>query len=176
MSVIINVRSLQEGMSRWRIPPGELDGIVAQAARFSGTIARLLLDNESTALYHLDPAIVTPWDDTYIQPLLLGVNYHHGHSEGRHKIVVQNVPERKGPWILFKPPGSTEDTFYLQDLTCPGVIEPRFEEEVANIGKIQQSYLHIGDPLAIFEQFKVEGFKFVDTPMTEAYRKEIDYR
>lgn len=74
-------------------------------------LAELLLHNVSTAIFHVDAqrtdCLGDPEDSAlvYAKPLLLGVNYHLGSSEGYHKIVVQNIPERKGPYVLFRPLG-----------------------------------------------------------------------
>lgn len=126
----------------------------------------MLLENESTAIYHLDcENIDSLGDDLFIRPLLLGVNYHNGHSEGDYKVIVQNIPERKGPWVLFKPTNSIEKTFYLQHMAFPKLMKPKFEEEVANPLKIKSRYLYNGNPLEIFESFKESGFSFVDSPL-----------
>src|SRR3989338_2219698 len=135
-----------------RIHPHEWDGIFSEHPKFGGTLADLLLGNEATAVLHVGPAQVgflgtdpENRENQFVRTLLLGVNYHErrgmGHSEGRYKIVVQNIPERKGPYVLFRPPNSGETTFYLQDMVFPALTEPEFEEQVSAPGKIRGYYL-----------------------------------
>lgn len=167
---------------KWQVPydqiaPQKIDEYFERGEEFiSGTLADLLLDNDQTAVFHVDAnrtqTLGSPEDPpaiTYMKPLLLGVNYHMGHSEGNHKIVVQNVPERKGPYVLFHPPGSRERKFYLQDVAFPRSCKPKFEEDVANPLKIRRFYLFRGDPLQIFRDFKRAGYKFKDKAMSERH-------
>ena len=172
---------LREGIGPFeRISPQEWNRIFSERAKFDGTLADLLLNNESTAVLHLDSSQVgnlgtDPENELmeYIKPLLLGVNYHNGHSEGDYKIVVQNIPERKGPYVLFSPPDSNVTTFHLQDMVFPDLDEPRFQESVANSLKIRSFYLHRGNPLQIFEDFRAKGFDFVDTRMDIAQYEKL---
>ena len=127
-----------------RIRPHEWERIFQEHSKFNGNLADLLLDNEATAVFHVDSTLIVNPEDIRTQharALLLGVNYHEqhgmGHSEGYHKIVVQNIPERKGPYVLFRPPGYDEDTFYLQDMVFPDLAEPQFQEHVSAPGKIR---------------------------------------
>ncbi|MCJ7816369.1 MAG: hypothetical protein MUP55_00800 [Candidatus Aenigmarchaeota archaeon] len=144
--------------------------------KYQGSIAELLLNNESTAIYHLNPEnTFCLGDSVYIRPVLLGVNYHNGHSEGQHKIIVQNIPEKKGPWVIFRPLGSEERKFYLQNMIFPRTFPPEFQEESDAPAKILKRYLHKGNPLEIFSDFEKAGFKFVNEPMTEEYLEEVGY-
>ncbi|MCX6814268.1 MAG: hypothetical protein NTY20_01265 [Candidatus Aenigmarchaeota archaeon] len=154
---------------------GNLDMVFNATKKYPGTAAELLLNNESTAIYHLDPGNTFCLRAVYIRPIILGVNYHHGHSEGDHKIIVQNIPERKGPWVMFRLPGSKERTFYLQDMVFPRMFPPTFDEELKAPGKIKERYLHKGDPLEIFSDFKKLGFEFVNEPMSKEYMEEVEY-
>ncbi len=175
-STILNAHRLPSGLTFFKIPPDRLDEVMTPGELFNRSIADLLLNNESTALYHLDPAnTYNLGNNFYLQPVLLGVNYHHGHSEGDYKILVQNLPERKGPWVLFRPSGSMEDTFYLQDMVFPRNFKPTFSEDVANNLKINERYFHRGDPLAIFEHFKQAGFKFINEPMSQDHIDKVGY-
>lgn len=153
-----------------RIRPECLDEFFSLPTMHHDNFVDLLLDGESIAVYHLDPDNVRylgnpqtdPYATPYVQPLLLCANYHNGHSEGDHKIIIQNIPDKKGPWVLYRPPGSHNSTFHFHDVVFPDQLEPKFEEEVANPLKILYRYLHKGDPLEIFEQFREAGFDFVD--------------
>ncbi len=169
---------------KWEIPydkiePGNMQDYFKRGERTSDTLADLLLKSDSTAIFHMDPNRLAHLGDpknpvkTYMRPLLLGVNYHRGHSEGGYKIVVQDIPQRKGPWVLFRPPGSNEDTFYLQDVIFPGIVRASFSEDVANPLKIKRFYLCSGNPLEIFESFQRRGFKFVDQPMSEEHYERL---
>lgn len=179
MSEIISKDELPSPKWYSRIQSDKLDEIFAKAKKYPDSLVDLLLNNESTAVYHLDPTNTYCLGDksnpVFIRPVLLGVNYHEGHSEGAYKIVVQNIPKRKGPWVLFKPPGSREDTFYLQNMILPEIWKPEFREEVDNVLKISKRYLHKGDPLDIFLQFQEAGFKFVDKPMSREYMEKVVY-
>jgi hypothetical protein len=141
------------------------------------TLADVLLENDATAIYHIDPTRFWSFPEDYqgrphLRPLLLGVNYHLGHSEGDYKVVVQNIPQRKGPWVLFRPPSSDEHSFYLQNLVYTGHA-PEFSEDVANIPKINDFYLFRGDPLQIFADFQARGFTFRDEPMPTSRYSEL---
>lgn len=156
-----------------QINPKKIDEYFEKGKEFERNLSDLLLENFSTAIFHVCPKRLDYLGDsknpikTFMQPLLLGVNYHKGHSEGDYKIVVQNLREKKGPWVLFRPPNLNEDTFYLQDMVFPRIVKPKFEENVCNPLKINNFYVFRGDPLRIFEDFKRRGFKFVDEPMSE---------
>jgi len=159
-----------------RVHPNEWDKIFSGRPKFDGTLADLLLNNEATSVFHVDPTQVDflgtePEDkeNQFVRTILLGVNYHRGHSKGDYKIVVQNIPERKGPYVLIRPPNSNETTFYLQDMTFPYSVEPQFQEDVSTPGKIRKSYLHRGDPLQIFKDFEAKCFTFIDGKMDEAH-------
>ena len=158
--------------SHTRIRPHEWNKIFSERPKINGTLADLLLNNEATAVFHVDPTQVSflgtdPEDkeNQFVRTLLLGVNYHGGHSEGDYTIVVQNIPERKGPYVLIRPPDSNEMAFYLQHMVFPTSMEPKFQEHVANPQKIHRYYLHRGNPLQIFEDFRAKGFTFVDGRM-----------
>src|SRR3989344_4954288 len=135
-----------------RIRPDKIDEFFGVAKHFEGSLVELLLNRESTVIYHIDfNYIGRLGDESFLRPVLLGANYHKGHSEGRYKIIVQNVFERKGPWVLFRPPGSNNKTFYLQDVSLPGLVKPEFGEVEVNPLKIRNRYLHRGNSSAIFE-------------------------
>lgn len=157
-----------------QIHPEERDKYFEAGEDFKDGLADLLLENDSTAVFHVDPKRLSYLGDPknpvkiFMKPVLLGVNYHHGNSDGDYKIIVQNIPERKGPWVLFRPPGSKEKAFYLQDVT-PVISDPRFKEDVANPLKIKRHYLYRGDPLKIFKAFEEKGFNFVDKPMSKEH-------
>jgi hypothetical protein len=173
------VDNTANGPSYGWVRPRELDAFFdafdAQR-KYDGSLADLLLGNESTVVYHLNKSITNQFrGQKEIRPILLGANCHRGHSEGNYKIIVQNIPERKGPWVLHRPPGSEEKTFFLQDMVFPGMIKPKFEENQAAPAKVRKYYLHKGDPLEIFDSFKKSGFSFVDAPMTEEYMERVGY-
>ncbi len=158
-----------------KVPPEQLEEYMKKGEPINQTLAELLLSTDSAAVFHVDPTRTkTLGEQTYMEPLLLGANYHKAHSEGDHKIIVQNIPERRGPWVLFRPPGSDEHIFYLQHL-MPGIVEPKFEEDVANPNKhFGCFYLFCGDSLQIFEDFRSQGFDFVDHTMTEEHYEHLE--
>ena len=156
------------GINPANIPPNRLDEYFEKGEWFNGTLAELLLQNERTAVYHIDPERTFFLGDVneYYKQLFLGANYNgNAHSEGKYRIVVQNVQERKGPYVLFNPPGANERTFYLQSVDR--LFEPKFEEMCPVPGKILSWYLCRGNPLQIFEDFRNLGFSFKDEPMTK---------
>ncbi len=156
-----------------KIEPSNIDDYFEKGEEYQGSLATLLLENESTAIFHVDnDRTFKMGDQDYMEAFLLGVNYHDGHSEGDYKIVVQDVAEEKGPWVLFRPPGSDERTFYLQHPVFPGLYNPKFEKNVANPLKIKHFYLFRGNPKKTFEDFEVAGYNFVNDAMPEEeYRR-----
>ena len=186
-SVIVEAKQLPEGSFYVtevpyfdRVKPrrlGEFFNSFQSKQVYNGPLSDLLLNNKSTAVYHLSASNIglLGEDLKFVEPMLLGVNYHEGHSEGKHKIVVQNIPQRKGPWVLHRPPGSEEKTFFLQDMVFPRMMPPTFNQFVDAPLKINKYFLHRGNPLEIFESFKDAGFSFEDKAMTEEYMKKIGY-
>lgn len=157
------------------IAPAQLDEYFRKGEPVNQTLAELLLNNDSAAIFHVEPSRTrTIREQEYMEPLLLGVNYHKAHSEGDYKIIVQNIPERRGPWVLFRPPSSDEHTLYLQSL-IPGIGKPKFKDNVANPNKhFGCFYLFSGNPLQIFEDFKKKGFSFVDHAMPEGHYEHLE--
>ncbi len=154
--------------------PAELERLFVESAPKEGTLAELLLNHESTAIFHVDPERTSEaGGHHFVKPILLGVNYHYGHSEGDYKIVVQNIPEQKGPYVLFRPPGNEEKTFYFQHLVFPGLFPPKFEDSVAAPLKIHHYYLFQGNPLQIFDDFRKAGFEFREQAMSEEHQDRL---
>ncbi len=155
--------------------PAELERLFAETAPKEGTLAELLLNHESTAIFHVDPERTSEaGSQHFVKPILLGVNYHHGHSEGDYKVVVQNILEQKGPYVLFRPPGSEEKTLYLQDLVFPTTFPPKFKEQVDNPMKIHHYYLFRGEPLQVFDDFRKAGFNFSEQAMTNEHYVQLE--
>lgn len=154
--------------------PAELERLFVESAPKEGTLAELLLNHESTAIFHVDPERTSEaGGQHFVKPILLGVNYHHGHNAGHYKIVVQNIPEQKGPYVLFRPPGSEEKTLYLQHLECPGAFPPTFGDDVDAPTKIHHYYLFRGNPLQIFDDFRKAGFEFREQAMSEEHHGRL---
>lgn len=127
---------------------------------YEGTVADLLLATPSTAIMHFEE----PQSDLPARGVMLAVNYHLGHSEGQHKIVVQNPAERaEGQAELWVPPGSGNKLFYqrMSDPRSPYQFEPK----PTNPDKIKNYYVHIGEPNAASVDFKAAGFEFSDEPI-----------
>lgn len=171
---------------KWKRPydnidPAKIDEYFENGENVDISLSDLLLNNDSTAIFHVSPDRVYHLGDpespiaTYLKYLLLGVNYNNGHSEGKYKIIVQNIPELKGPWVLFRPPNSNENTFHLQDMIFPETTKPKFEGDVGNPLKILSFYLFRGDPLKVFKDFEEAGFEFVDVPMTEEHLDHLQH-
>ncbi|MBI2106352.1 hypothetical protein HYT57_00030 [Candidatus Woesearchaeota archaeon] len=154
----------------------DLERLFEREERFQGTLAELLLNNPATVVYHVDPETTYSHGDAkYVEQLILGANYHNSVDGGDHKIIVQHIPERKGPWVFFiPPPGSNEKVFHLQDLNLlTGVA--KFQEMVHDsVAKIKRFYLHRGNSLQIFEDFKARVFSFVDKAMPEERYEELE--
>ena len=149
---------------------GEVDRYFDDHDIVNGSLADILLKDRATAIYHVDPERFA-WRDE-LQLLPIGINYHCAHDSGYFRTVVQDVAERKGPWVLFNPPKSDNATLYLQDMCDPDG-EPEFEDDVANPLKVKNFYLFRGDPLRIFRDFEEKGFNFVNDPMSEGEFKRL---
>lgn len=153
----------------------DLERLFEREERIQETLAELLFNNPATVVYHVDSEITYSHGDArYVEKLILGANYHNSVDGGDHKIIVQHIPERKGPWVFFIPPNPNERVFYLQDLNQLTRIA-KFQEEVHDsITKIKKFYLHKGNPLQIFEDFKALGFSFVNEAMPTERFDELD--
>lgn len=154
--------------------------VTGSSNEFDGSLARLLLNSPATAVYHLSASNqrslgIHAGEGLYIPQILLGVNYSGGaHSEGEHKIVIQDVATRRGPWVLYAPPGSHERTFYLQDVVFPHHVLPRFDESEDAPLKIRRRFYHSGDPMEIFKHFQALGYEFVDHTISEGRLDELE--
>jgi hypothetical protein len=126
---------------------------------YEGLIVDLLLNTESCAVMHVGETNTSPFRQGTYDLSLLGVNYTNGHSEGMYKIVVQDVEERRGPWVLYRPPGSKNKIFTLQDVSIPS-LPGVFSKAPANIRKIDTWYIARGDAQDIFREFSQRGFRF----------------
>lgn len=158
-----------------RISSGRFDDYFNEMEKFNGSVTDLLLNNDSTVVYHLDKnRINSNFPEPCLRPLFLGANYHDGHSEGDFKIIIQDVVNRRGPWVLFRPPGSNERIFYLQNMVFPHNFKPKFEEDVENPGKIDNFYLIRGNPLEVFDIFRAVGYEFVDHPISKNLFDELE--
>jgi len=84
--------------------------VVEDMKRNTGlAIAELLLTTPSTAIMHFPK----PDKSEISQPIMLAANYHGAHSEGWHRIIVQNPKDREaGQWELWTPPGAQNRAFY----------------------------------------------------------------
>ena len=153
----------------------DLERLFEREERVQETLAELLLNNPATVIFHIDPKITYNHGDArYFEQLILGANYHNSVDGGDHKIKVQHIPKRKGPWVFFIPPDPNERTFYLQDLNQLTRIA-KFQERVHDsITKIKRFYLHKGNPLQIFEDFEALGFLFIDKAMPIEKFDELD--
>lgn len=134
------------------------------------TIAEILLQNPSTAIMHFE----NPGDREEINGVMIGVNYHSGHSEGWHKIIVQDpTSPAAGQWMLWAPPGADNRTFYRRALSLDG--QPyRFEETPTNPEKIGNYVLHAGPSDEAVTSFEGLGFKFIDkllSPESDEYER-----
>jgi hypothetical protein len=129
-------------------------------------LAEFLLgsDREGTAVYWVGEGTIDPYVGS-MKRRLLGVNYTGAHSEGDHKVVVQDAEHKEGPWVLYAPPGTDNHTFHLEDDTMPRWNKPTYRDEPANPLKIREEYLYAGNPGQIFTDFQDMGYDFVDTPM-----------
>ena len=135
---------------------------------YDGSIAELLLSSPSTAIMHVEEP-----QEEWARGVMIAANYHHGHSEGFHKVIVQDPahPEM-GQWELFVPPGSDNRTFYKRT-SYRGSLYP-FEKVPTNPGKIDNFFVHIGKADAAIRDFENAGFKFVDEPMSEELVYELE--
>ena len=144
------------------------------------SIARILLDEPRTAIMYLpDPNAIPRPDylpdhaEQRFEPVMAAVNYHHGHSEGHHKIVIQDVrrPE-EGQHLLWVPPSedgaSPANTTAYRRLLGAGSDEPYpFEETPTNSDKIGKYYIFTGDPAEVRHSFEDLGVTFSDEGLTD---------
>lgn len=135
------------------------------------TIAKLLLQNPSIAVMHFEkPAPDT--DQEEIAAVMMAVNYHNSHREGRHKIIVQD-PSRPedGQWMLWTPPGARNKTFYRRALTVDG--QPcEFETLPVNTLKINEYALHAGPSDEAVTSFTELGFEFEDRVLSPLFDED----
>jgi len=144
---------------------------------YDGSIADLLLSSPSTAVMHFEK----PEDDAWRGwSIMMAVNYHDGHSEGHHKIVVQDPSKiEDGQWELWIPPESNNRKFYRRKLYDDKPYP--FEKSPANPGKIRDFYVHFGDSGSALDDFKDAGFEFSEESpgdwlfdrTSEAYRLNV---
>lgn len=138
---------------------------------YSGNIAELLLQSPSTAVMHFSE----PAEGDDARGIMMAVNYHDGHSEGHHKIVVQDPshPEN-GQWELWVPPGSGNRTFFKRANLFSG--EPHeFESMPTNPSKIANFYMHTGSPDEAINDFLAAGFTFNEELLTYGFDESSMY-
>lgn len=139
------------------------------------SIAEILLKNPSTAIMHFeDPAGAEEVNGT-----MIGVNYHDGHSEGWHKIILQDLSQPEaGQWMLWTPPGAHNKTFYRRALPFSLDGQPfEFESIPTNPEKIGRYVLHAGPSNEGINSFKELGFEFIDeilSPASAEYERLSD--
>lgn len=130
---------------------------VKKPEAYVGSIADLLLAQPSTAVMHLSEL---PNEYGYLSPVMMAVNYHMGHSEGQHQIVVQNpADENAGQYVLWIPPESKNKVFYRRGVLLGEIPHP-FETFPTNPLKIRNYFFHVGEPDEALRSFKELGFEF----------------
>lgn len=140
----------------------------------SKSIGELLLSNISTAIMHFEPPVqgTNPLVGPMSRGVMMAANYHWGHSEGLHKIVVQDPSnQERGGWMLWIPPGSGNTTFYRRCL-----VEDRpypFENVPTNPEKIREYYVHSGPADEAITSFKELGFTFSDEFLSPYYNGSL---
>ena len=131
---------------------------VKKPETYVGSIADLLLAQPSTAIMHLTK-LTTEYG---LSTVMMAVNYHMGHSEGQHQIVVQNpADESVGQYVLWIPPESENKVFYKRGVLW-GEIPHLFETLPTNPLKIRNYFFHVGEPDEAIRSFKDLGFEFKD--------------
>lgn len=132
--------------------------------QFEGSIADLLLQSPSTAIMHFEAPAENCDENEPMFSNMIAVNYHDGHSEGYHKIVVQDPLQQEiGQHELWIPPGLNNRIFrprlYLGSATA-------FEKYPANPDKIKKYYIHFGPSDEAYTSFEQAGFIISDEPRT----------
>lgn len=134
--------------------------------------AQLLLDKPSTAISWLDTEDVYEMDGcNWLAKVLVAANLHKGHSDAKHKIIIQDPKTKLGTWVLYAPPNSGHTTFYLGDPTYPDK-SPTFVKSVANPLKILNWYI-TDSPTLVKQEFVEMGYTFIDSPMPRAILDEL---
>ena len=136
------------------------------------SIAEVLLNNISTAVYSLAPAV--DWDGKEkIIATYTAVNDHQASSEGAYRIMVQDVVNRRGQWVLWAPPGTNNTIFYWEGKTFT-TRQNAFSECHVNAAKLKQElYWWNSNPLSVFGSFEALGYKFVDSLMPDDVRDTL---
>lgn len=148
---------------------GDLDSLIESPEdgrkQLTGlTAARVLLDNTSTAIMHfpLEPV------DPVRRSVLVGVNYDNGHSEGDNTIVVQDpINLGAGQWMMRT--DRDDKTFYRRMSLFGGGKYPA-ERSPTNPEKIQNYWMHSGDPREIRASFEDLGYIFTNDPAPDSHR------
>jgi hypothetical protein len=134
----------------------------------NANIANLLINNESTAVYALSGRLGRTTNQLiFEQGAMMAVNYHNGHSEGHHRIVIQNPRNKKaGQEILWCPPESNNTEFmHRKQLLSDKPYE--FEESPCNSLKIRNHWLYTGSPADARAHFTARGFTFSPDSLLE---------
>ncbi len=148
-----------------RIKPDRVKDVFDKGRPFESNFVDLLFNNLDCVVYHVDPSNIGKLrEDSFIRPVMMGVSYRFGHSECKNKTLINDVSSRRGPFVLFNPPGANQKTFYLQHPYLPS-FKPEFEEYESNPLKIEGRFLYLGDAFKIFEDFKKKGYDFKNYPM-----------
>jgi hypothetical protein len=129
----------------------------------SESVAEVLLSTPSSVIMHFGEPVDTGNSKVGFrsQYLMMAANYHRGHSEGLHKIIVQNPDKpEEGQWILWTPPGSNNKTFYRRASLANTPYG--FEERATNSGKINEFFVHTGAADEAIGSFEDLGYTFSD--------------
>lgn len=150
---------------------GGLDKFLRSNPVVEGSLADILLSVPNSLIVHVDPKITRTGDfvnRSYLSTPLLGQNYNDGIDfQLRGKIIVQRVWEKKGPWVLFRPPGEDYKTFHLMNTKMKGVIAPEFQRTPDFKNFNGNIFVYTGDPNQIFADFEKVGYSFSNEEMPD---------
>jgi hypothetical protein len=118
---------------------------------YGGTIADLLLSSPSTAIMHFG-LLRRP----LVRGCMLAANYHRGHSEGDHLIVIQDPYKQEAGQLYLKWGPGSDQIIRRRQLFADKVYP--FEEFPTNPDKIHDYYVHTGDTSEALDSFLEKGY------------------
>lgn len=150
---------------------GELDKFIKSNKQVKDSLADLLLKTPNSVILHADPERKRRIDEVltgrYLDLRLMGQNFNEG-ADGtlRYRLIVQDVNEGRGPWVLFDPEGNYK-TFHLMHHRASRTVFPRYLK-IPDMENFEgERFVYIGRTDKVFSDFRKKGYSFSDDEMPE---------
>lgn len=168
-SIVINRRSMPTSMSneifRGDVTTDSLPGMLEELSSLFETlsVSEILLNTPSSGIYHVGTQ--SPDSDSSrgeCREFLLAANYHDtGMAEAQSKIVVQDLSDSSGHYVLWTPDSETSNEFFKEDLhRWSSNSTPELAPTVINPLKVENMFYHFGNPNQIMYELKEAGYTF----------------